>query len=156
MFRVSFCYIYIPSVWGWLTSKLLWENRGLSFLIPFQIFSGRWDSRVPNPLAICPDLVHLCFTKKVIIFVFKDKKSYKEKGLGWRESWGSLVKTVQTQLWNVCSRICLQCRRLRFDPWSGRSPGEGSGSPLQYSCLGNPMDRGAWWAIVHGVAKNRT
>ena len=33
----------------------------------------------------------------------------------------------------------------------GRSPGEGNGYPLQYSCLGNPMDRGAWWAIVHGV-----
>ena len=38
----------------------------------------------------------------------------------------------------------------------GRSPGEGNGNPLQYSCLGNPMDRGAWWARVHGVAKSRT
>ena len=37
-------------------------------------------------------------------------------------------------------------------PGSGRSPGEGNGSPLQYSCLENPMDGGAWWAIVHGVA----
>ena len=35
----------------------------------------------------------------------------------------------------------------------GRSPGEGNGNPLQYSCLGNPMDRGACWAAVHGVAK---
>ena len=35
---------------------------------------------------------------------------------------------------------------------SGRSPGEGNGNPLQYSCLGNPMDRGAWWPTVHGVA----
>ena len=34
----------------------------------------------------------------------------------------------------------------------GRSPGEGNGNPLQYSYLGNPMDRGAWWATVHGVA----
>ena len=41
-------------------------------------------------------------------------------------------------------------------PGSGRSPGEGNGNPLQYSCLENPMDREAWWAIVHGVAKNRT
>ena len=41
-------------------------------------------------------------------------------------------------------------------PGSGRSPGEGNGYPLQYSCLGNPMDRGAWWAIVHGVAKSQT
>ena len=39
---------------------------------------------------------------------------------------------------------------------SGRSPGEGHGNPLQYSCLGNPMDRGAWWATVHGVTKSQT
>ena len=38
-------------------------------------------------------------------------------------------------------------------PGSGRSPGEGNGNPLRYSCLGNPMDRGAWWATIHGVAK---
>ena len=38
-------------------------------------------------------------------------------------------------------------------PGSGRSPGGGNGSPLQYSCLENPMDRGAWWATVHGVAE---
>ena len=41
-------------------------------------------------------------------------------------------------------------------PASGRSPGEGRGKPLQYSCLENPMDRGAWWALVHRVAKSRT
>ena len=41
-------------------------------------------------------------------------------------------------------------------PGSGRSPGEGNGNPLQYSCLENPMDRGAWWATVRGVAKSRT
>ena len=38
-------------------------------------------------------------------------------------------------------------------PGSGRSPGEGNGNPLWYSCLGNPRDRGAWPAIAHGVAK---
>ena len=38
-------------------------------------------------------------------------------------------------------------------PESGRSPGGGNGNALQYSCLGNPMDKGAWWAKVHGVAK---
>ena len=43
-------------------------------------------------------------------------------------------------------------------PGSGGSPGEGNGNPLQYSCLENHMDRGAWWTTVHGVAKesNRT
>ena len=41
-------------------------------------------------------------------------------------------------------------------PGLGRSPGEGNGNPLQYSCLENPMDGGAWWAAVHGVAKSQT
>ena len=41
-------------------------------------------------------------------------------------------------------------------PGLGRSPGEGNGNPLQYSYLENPMDQGAWWAIVHGVAKSWT
>ena len=39
-------------------------------------------------------------------------------------------------------------------PGSGISSGEGNGNPLQYSCLGNPMDRRAWWAIVNGVTKS--
>ena len=48
------------------------------------------------------------------------------------------------------------------DPWVGkipglgRSPGEGNGNPLQYSCLENSMDGGAWWATVHGVTKSWT
>ena len=41
-------------------------------------------------------------------------------------------------------------------PGSGRSPGEGNGNPLQYSCLENPMDGGTWWATVQGVAKSWT
>ena len=44
---------------------------------------------------------------------------------------------------------------LGLIPGSGGSPGEGNGNPLQYSCLGNPMDRGAWWATVHGVEKSQ-
>ena len=41
-----------------------------------------------------------------------------------------------------------------FIPGSGRFPGEGNGYPLQYSCLGNPMDRRAWWTTVRGVMKS--
>ena len=41
-------------------------------------------------------------------------------------------------------------------PGPGRSPGKGNGNPLQYSCLGNPTDRGVWWATVHGVTKSWT
>ena len=55
-------------------------------------------------------------------------------------------------LWLRWKRICLRC----LIPGLGRCPGEGNGKPLQYSCLENSMDRGAWWATVNGIAKSRT
>ena len=55
---------------------------------------------------------------------------------------GSVVKNLPANAGDVGS-----------SPWVGKIPGEGNGNPLLYSCLGNPMDRGAWWATVHGVAK---
>ena len=62
--------------------------------------------------------------------------------------WASLVAQVVESACNAGD--------LGSIPGSGRSPGEGIGYPLQYSCLENPMDRGAWWATVHGVAKSDT
>ena len=53
--------------------------------------------------------------------------------------------------WSACN-----AGDLGSIPRSGRSPGEGNGNPLQYSCLENSMDGGAWWAIVHGVTKSQT
>ena len=47
-------------------------------------------------------------------------------------------------------------RVMGLIPESGRSPGEGNGNSLQYSCLENPMDRGAWQATVHGVTRSQT
>ena len=60
------------------------------------------------------------------------------------------------KLWLSGKESACQCRRLRFDPWVRKTPGEGNGNPLQYSCLGNPMDRRAWWATVHEVTKSWT
>ena len=57
---------------------------------------------------------------------------------------GSVVKNSPASAGNMCSV-----------PGWGRSPGEGNGNPLQYSWLGNPMDRGAWGATVHGVSKSQ-
>ena len=64
------------------------------------------------------------------------------------------------------SQVALVVKNLPFNagdirdvgsiPGPGRSPGGGHGNSLQYSCLENPMDRGAWRAIVHGVANSRT
>ena len=47
-------------------------------------------------------------------------------------------------------------RNTGLIPGLGKSPGKGNGNPLQYSCLGNPIDREAWWITVHGVAKGWT
>ena len=63
---------------------------------------------------------------------------------------------------NITGFISLQSKTLSrvFSnttvPGSGRSPGEGNGNLLQYSCLGNPLDREAWWGAVHSVAKSQT
>ena len=52
--------------------------------------------------------------------------------------------------------MCCNAGRLGSIRGSGRSPGRGIDDPLQYSCLKNSMDRGVWWATVHGIAKNQT
>ena len=52
-----------------------------------------------------------------------------------------------------CKESACNVGDLGLIPGSERSPGEGNGNPLQYSCLENPMHRGAWWATVHGVTK---
>ena len=61
---------------------------------------------------------------------------------------GTVVKNLPTSAEDA--------RDVGLIPGSGRSLGEGNGNPLQNSCLENPMDRGAWWATVHGVAKGWT
>ena len=56
----------------------------------------------------------------------------------------------------LVKRLAYNAEDLGSIPGSGRSSGEGNDNPLQYSCLENPVDRGAWWATVHGVIKSRT
>ena len=79
----------------------------------------------------------------------------------------SLIFIELTLLLIVCSELgfpdsssyqesACNAEDLGLIPGSGRSPGEGNGNPLQYSCLENPMDRGAWRATVHGAAESQT
>ena len=55
-----------------------------------------------------------------------------------------------------CKESACNAGDLGLIPRSGKSPGEGNGYPLQYSCLENHMDRGSWWATVHGIIKSQT
>ena len=77
----------------------------------------------------------------------KEVKKKKKKDNVFVILWASLVVQRLKRLPAI---------RPGFDPWVGRSPGEGNGNPLQYSCLENPMEGEAWWATVHGVVKSRT
>ena len=79
--------------------------------------------------------------------------------------WGQGITGFHCKSFNIlfefntlpCSSVGKESACNAGDPGSipglGRSPGEGNGNPLQYSCLENLMDRGAWWATVHGVAR---
>ena len=66
--------------------------------------------------------------------------------------WGKLKHLQNLPSWLSGKESACKAEDWGSVPGSGRSPGEGNGNPLQYSCLENPMDRGAWWATVQGVA----
>ena len=83
---------------------------------------------------------------------FQKYPKRKQKGNCPGPSWGVGEKCYSVQWLKVENRRCswkIWCHLRSFF-------GEGNGTPLQYSCLENPMDEGAWWAAVHGVAKSRT
>ena len=92
-------------------------------------------------------------------------KCLKSPHSGWSdilESSSSANLVMDTQLWqgfpggSVVKNPCASARDAHSIPGSGRSPGGGNGNSLWYSCLENSMDRGAWWAIVLGVAQSQT
>ena len=74
-----------------------------------------------------------------------------------REAWRAVIHGVAKSRTRLSDWIELNNAGDQGSiPGLGRSPGEGNGTPLQYSCLENPMDRGAWWSTVHRVTKSRT
>ena len=76
------------------------------------------------------------FCPLTVYNLMQQSTDYVHKGPASRRG-GSVVKSLPVDAGDA---VC--------HPWVGRSPGEGNGNPLQYSCLGNPMDRRAWWVIV--------
>ena len=73
-----------------------------------------------------------------------------------RHDWSDLAAAAVYICWgfpgdSVVKKFTCQCRKCGFYPWVRKFPGEGNDNPLQYSCLGNHMDKGAWWVTVQGV-----
>ena len=82
------------------------------------------------------------------MFLFLQRKMWAQCRLGLNSNWGFLDGSV-------VKNPSPSAGDSGLIPGLGRSPGEGNGNPFQCSCLGNAMDRGAWWATVHGVTKTR-
>ena len=83
----------------------------------------------------------------------RDNSFYQSKGQMCLES--QKTGMITSQYSSVGKEFACSAGDLGSIPGLGRSPGEGNGNPLQYPCLENLMDRGAWWAAVHGVAKSQ-
>ena len=123
----------------------------------------------------CILLIRFLQINYVFIYLEESEKIYKNVNYRFKkirkEKWSgvSFVSWEGDALWpaGVLSSSCLvggsdskesACNAgdPSLIPGWGRSPGEGNGNPLQYSCLEYPMDRGAWWATIHGVDKSQT
>ena len=117
-------------------------------------FAQRWKQsreqyKTRCKISTCPELEHTENAGNTV-----REKDWSGAGflkLGTTDIWGWI-----TPRWLGSKESTCQCRRHRFNPWVGKYPGEGNGYPLQYSCLENHMERGAWWATVHGVTKSDT
>ena len=83
-------------------------------------------------------------------------KSHGQRSLVGCRPWGRKESDTTERLHFHFSLFTFMHWRRKFRGMIGTSHGEGDGTPLQYSCLENPVDRGAWWAAGHGVTKSRT
>ena len=106
-----------------------------------------WDSPGKNTGVGCPALLQGIFpTQGLKADSFTTESRGKPHLYTWASQDAVLVKNPPV--------IAGGIRGVNSIPGLGRSPGEGRDNPLQYSCLENPMDRGAWWATVYGVTKS--
>ena len=143
--------LFYPSMKFLSLAKLYLRHSSLStlyFLLGLS-YLHTWFKYTHNPEYLYLELCHFILTQ-ICIF----------KCLPYTSSWMCyrFLKTYQVQHWASPDSKESTCNAgyLGFIPGLGRSPEEGHGNPLQYSCLENPMDRKAWWATVHGVEKSQT
>ena len=93
-------------------------------------------------------MVELCTLNCMVICMHIFIEFYLNKAVYWSFPGGTVVKNPPTNAGDT--------RDTDSVPVWGRAPGRGNGNGFQYCCLKNPMDGGAWWATVHGVAKSQT
>ena len=135
------------------------KNTGVGCHFLLQCMKVKSESEVAQP---CPTLsdpkdcslpgssVHRIFQARVLEWLGTNNTCM---NCVWLHFFKSRVISHGRPLWLSGKESACNAGDVGLIPRSGRSPGEGNGNPLQYSCLGNPVDRGAWGATVHGVAK---
>ena len=123
----------LPSPWGYLLLRIPATFICLRHLL---VLTPPWHFQVTGHVYV------LCFPHKTLK---RSKPHYHIPGT-----------VLGNPLYADSYRSTCNSGDLGLIPGSGRSPEEGNGNPLQYSCLGNSTDRGAWWATVHGVTKSQT
>ena len=138
----------LSRVWLFETPRTVARQTSLSFTISWSLSKlTSNDSVMPyNHLILC----HPLFLLPSIF------PSIRVLGVLYWLKYHNKLYHIQNLYKSNIKEYAFQYKRCWFDPSSGIFPGEGNGNPLQYSCLENPMDRGDWWATVHGVAKSRT
>ena len=122
------------------------KSTQLSKLQTWKI-SSCLSSLLPPHIQLFNKLCHLT-SETVLLWFFSSPCTEGSYHCTWSFPGGASGKEPSCQ--------CRRHKRLGLIPGSGRSSGGGHCNPLQYSCLENPMDRGAWWATVHRVAKSDT
>ena len=124
-------------------SFLLYKSR-ISFLISHHIFAHILDNS--KFIFLCIIIVQKYFHILFSFVTFNGPQGLSDKVLFDHFPGGTVVKNLPANAGDIRDRGLI--------PGSGRSSGGGNGNPLQYSCLENSMDRGAWLATVHGVTKS--
>ena len=151
-----------PKVWAlWLLTRVLWKEGSCGKSLGSQNF---WKAFMPrafhvNVLCECSgdgsvEYRLFCSIFKCGIFPFLLSVLQEECST-------ELILRTTTNVtglpwWLIGKEPTCQCRRLGFNPWVRKIPWRRKQQPMQYSCLGNSMDKGAWWATVHGVTKSWT
>ena len=106
--------------------------------------------------------IYWTHTRFTLSIIYSSQQLYTLSGILLISKWSLKKLSILSRLPRgfpggaVVKESTSQAGDVGLIPEWGRSPGEGNGNPLQYSCLENAMDRGAWWAVVHGVTKSRT
>ena len=163
------------------SEEILWCCCGCSCLNSLCCLMSRfiWHQLLPwmrKWFNVCPDS-QVGYTKKTlncILFIgskwvwvwansrrlVKDREAWRAAVHGVTKIWIQLTNWTKTKMGFpgglAVKNPPANAGNMGLSPRLVRSPGEGNGNPFQYSCSGNPMDRGAWWATVHEVPKNQT